>query len=92
MNWSVFILIGVVFGGMMMIVQRAQANRRLLVAIILAPPFAACWLFASTQNAIDSAWLALAAAILLNALFWLLVGRYNPVARSEDIRVLKMDD
>jgi len=35
----------------------------------------------------------LALALVLNLLFWLLIGRYNPVASSDkNIRVIGMDD
>jgi hypothetical protein len=38
------------------------------------------------------AWVALAAAVVLNLLFWLLIGRYNPVGSSDRIQVIGMDD
>jgi hypothetical protein len=31
-------------------------------------------------------------ALVVNFLFWLLIGRYNPVGSSEDIQVLGLDD
>lgn len=31
-------------------------------------------------------------ATVFNALFWVLIGRYNPPGSSDDIRVLGMDD
>jgi hypothetical protein len=31
-------------------------------------------------------------AVVVSFLFWLLVGRYNPVGTSDDIHVLGMDD
>ncbi|MCY4105402.1 MAG: hypothetical protein OXG02_01660 [Chloroflexi bacterium] len=92
MNAPVLITLGVVFSGMLLLLQRAQANRRLLVSLMLLPLFALCWVYASTSAAIRSAWLAFFFAILFNVLFWLIIGRYNPVAKSEDIRVLRMDD
>lgn len=38
------------------------------------------------------AWLALGLAIVLNVIYWLIVGRYNPVASSDEIQVIGMDD
>lgn len=92
MNTSVLLLLGFVFSGMLLLLQRTQANRRLFVGVLMIPLFLLCWYFASTSEAIRSAWIALLFAILFNVFIWITVGRYNPVAKSEDIRVLRMDD
>ncbi len=36
--------------------------------------------------------LGLLIALVLNGLFWVLIGRYNPVSSSDDIRVMGLDD
>lgn len=92
MSASVLIALGVVFSGMLLLLQRTQANRRLFVSIMMLPLFALCWYYAGISEAIRSAWLAFIFALIFNVLFWLVIGRYNPVAKSEDIRVLRMDD
>lgn len=38
------------------------------------------------------AWIALILALVLNFLFWALIGRYNPVHSSDEIQVIGMDD
>ena len=92
MNVSVFLLLGAVFSSMLLLLQRTQATRRRFVGILMVPLVLLCWNYARSSSAGASAWFALAAAVFINALFWALIGRYNPVAKSEDIRVLGMDD
>jgi hypothetical protein len=36
--------------------------------------------------------LAISAALIFNGLFWALIGRYNPPASSDEIRVLGIND
>lgn len=41
----------------------------------------------------QEAWWALGIAVFLNVFFWLFIGRYNPVKKSdEEIQVLGLDD
>ncbi len=40
----------------------------------------------------QEAWVALILAFVLNVLFWLFIGRYNPVHSSDEIQVIGMDD
>lgn len=92
MNISVFLLLGIVFSGMLLLLQRAQADRRRFVGVLMVPLVLLCWHYARVNETVVSAWLALLVAILINIFFWVFIGRYNPVAKSEDIRVLRMDD
>ncbi len=92
MNTSVLLLLTVVFSGMLLLLQRTQANRRRFVGFLMLPFVLLCWYYANLHQASASAWIALGAAILLNGLFWALVGRYNPVTKSEEIRVYRLDD
>ncbi len=48
--------------------------------------------YALWQSAILEALVGLLIATVFNGLFWLLIGRYNPVHSSDEIRVLGMDD
>ena len=43
-------------------------------------------------RALWEAVLGLLIALVLNGLFWVLIGRYNPVSSSDDIRVMGLDD
>ncbi|MEP7292790.1 MAG: hypothetical protein ABI835_13490 [Chloroflexota bacterium] len=46
-----------------------------------------------SRNLYTEAWVALIVALVVNLFFWLLIGRYNPVRKSdEEIRVIGMDD
>ncbi|MCL4253616.1 MAG: hypothetical protein KJ043_07555 [Anaerolineae bacterium] len=47
--------------------------------------------YAMTRGVESEAWTAFIIALILNFLFWALIGRYNPVA-SKEVRVLGLDD
>lgn len=55
-----------------------------------------CPLWQRWDNSISGAYAtlnwAIATALLLNALFWLFIGRYNPPASSDEIKVLGLND
>ncbi|MGV2435329.1 MAG UNVERIFIED_CONTAM: hypothetical protein LVT10_10955 [Anaerolineae bacterium] len=36
--------------------------------------------------------LAFVLGVIISGLYWILIGRYNPVKSSEDIKVLGLDD
>lgn len=40
----------------------------------------------------EEAWAGLTIAVVFNVLFWLFIGRYNPVGSSDSIQVIGMDD
>jgi hypothetical protein len=73
-------------------VQRAEAKRKKIVrtiAILLVLFMA--W-YANTTSLQSEALVGFIIAVVISFLFWLLVGRYNPVGSSDAIRVLGMDD
>ncbi len=93
MDWAYMALITVVAALLLMMVQRAEAKRRRMVAGLV---FLALLLI--RQNAFikgdlhEETLLAIGLGLLINAMFWLLVGRYNPVGSSDDIQVMGLDD
>ncbi len=48
--------------------------------------------FATRRDLVGEAVTGLVIALVLNFLFWVLIGRYNPVGSSDSIKVLGMDD
>jgi hypothetical protein len=48
--------------------------------------------FVGVRQAWGEAFVALLIALFFNLLFWVLIGRYNPVGSSDNIRVLGLDD
>lgn len=72
--------------------QRTESKKRLAVLLILFIPALLIrnWI---VYRGLDSEGLtALIISLVLNFLFWALIGRYNPVGSSDDIQVLGMDD
>jgi len=47
--------------------------------------------YAMSRGVESEAWTAFIIALILNFLFWALIGRYNPVA-SKEVHVLGLDD
>ena len=86
-------LITVVVALLLVMIQRVVPQRRKLAIVIVV----GCFLLIR-QNAFikgdlhDETLLAFIAGGLLSGLFWLLIGRYNPVGSGDDIRVIGMDD
>ena len=93
MDLNYLALISVLVTLLLIMIQRAEAARRRLVA-----GFVLICLLIIRHNAFlkgdlhDETLLALVLGLLLSALFWLLVGKYNPPGNSDEIRVIGMDD
>ncbi len=93
MDWGYVSAIGIVSALLLLLIQRAEPARRRLVAFVVF-----ICLFVIRHNAVvkddlyDETLLAFVLAIALNAVFWLLIGRYNPVTTKDSIDVIGMDD
>ena len=93
MDLNYLALISVVITLLLIMIQRAEPARRRLVA-----GFVFICLLIIRHNAFikddlhDETLLAFVLGLFLSALFWLLVGRYNPPGNSDEIRVIGMDD
>lgn len=90
---------GILFGltiiltGLLLLIQRSERKRRLLVALVMLVPVELIRRFTIIRGVEGEMWAALGIALVLNFFFWLLIGRYNPVRKSEDeIQVIGMDD
>ncbi len=92
MQVSSFLLLLVGFGLLFFALQRAEAKRRLLVAVIMLIPGLLLQRYANFKGLHSEALLAFILAFVLNFLFWALIGRYNPPGSSDDIKVIGMDD
>lgn len=93
MDLNYLALISVVVALLLIMIQRAEPTRRRLVA-----GFVIICLLIIRHNAFikddlhDETLLAFVVGLVLSALFWLLVGKYNPPGDSDEIRVIGMDD
>ena len=93
MDWNYIGLIAVLVALLLVMIQRTEPKRRRLAAILVIPG-----LLIIRQNAFlkgdlhEETLLAFIIGILLSFLFWLLIGRYNPVGEDSEVKVIGMDD
>ena len=93
MDWNYVALISVVAGSLLVMIQRTEPKRRRLAVFIVA-----ICLLVIRHNAFlksdlhEETVLAFVFALLLSLLFWLLIGRYNPIKSEDNVQVLGMDD
>lgn len=80
------------FGLLLLLVQRAETKRRRVVAILLLPVLGIILHYANVNGHLREAFAGFILAMVLNVLFWLFIGRYNPVGSSDSIKVLGLDD
>ncbi|MCY4526638.1 MAG: hypothetical protein OXB89_08505 [Anaerolineaceae bacterium] len=93
MNAGVILLLTLALGVMLFLIQRAEKRRKRLVGLVMAGVGFLLWYWAVYWQLGSEFTASLLLALFLNLLFWLLIGRYNPVGDSESgIRVLGMDD
>ncbi len=92
MHVGSFILLLFLFITMLMMIQRTEARRRLLVTVGMLLLGVLVVRYVNYRSLHGEAQLAFVVALILTTLFWLLIGRYNPVRSSNDIKVLGMDD
>ncbi|MBC7809654.1 MAG: hypothetical protein H7175_00810 [Burkholderiales bacterium] len=94
MNVGLLLVFTFIFTLFLLIIQRSEKKRRILVALTLAVAAEVMRRFAiNIYGKIDpEALIAFVIAIVLNLLFYLLIGHYNPVGTGDDIQVIGMDD
>jgi hypothetical protein len=85
-------ILTLVMGLMLFILQRTEPGKRRLIALIMLVCAELIRRYVWLRAVHTEAWTALAAAIVLNFLFWVLIGRYNPVGSSDRIHVMGLDD
>ncbi|MFC1959972.1 hypothetical protein ACFLYO_04615 [Chloroflexota bacterium] len=89
MNWEAWLGLTVVFASLILIVQRAEASRRLftLVAMLIGMELVRRYIVYRGWDR-EGLW-AFGAALLINLLFWVLIGRSNPpLSSADEIEVL----
>src|SRR5690606_23728962 len=75
-----------------LMIQRAESKKRLIVFLSMLIPLFAIGIYMVYRDAIAEGVVAFGLSLLLNFLFWVLIGRYNPVGSSDEIQVLGLDD
>ncbi|MBE2268656.1 MAG: hypothetical protein IAE80_10540 [Anaerolinea sp.] len=92
MQIGIIALLTVAMGIMLLIVQRSERRRRLLVAVIMLGIGELIRRYVWYRGYHAEGWIALALAVILNLLYFVLIGRYNPVGSSDRIHVYGLDD
>jgi hypothetical protein len=92
MNFGLLLLLTFVYGVIFLLVQRTEAQRRRLVGIFFILLTAVIQWYVSQRGETMTGVAALIVALILNLLFWAIIGRYNPVGSSDDTHVIGMDD
>lgn len=80
------------FGTILFVIQRTEAKRKRIVSFVMFFVLLVLLWLINIRGAWGEAVLGLIIAAVLNFLFYVLIGRYNPVGSSDDIHVLGMDD
>ena len=92
MDVGSLILLALSFTVLFILVQRAEASRKRIVRVVVFLLILFIAWYANTANLQREAIVGFIVGAVLSFLFWLLIGRYNPVGSSDDIHVLGMDD
>jgi hypothetical protein len=92
MSFGYVLLLTTIMGLLLLTIQRAEPKRRILVALVMVIPAILIRNYINYREIQVEGWVALVLALVLNFLFWVLIGRYNPVSSSDEIQVLGMDD
>jgi len=92
MDTNSVIVLTVALGLIFLIIQRTEVKKRRVVTYVMTLIMLVVVWYIATVGIWGAGIVALLLALFLNYLFWLLIGRYNPVGSSDDIHVLGMDD
>ncbi len=74
------------------IIQRSESKRRFVVFLLTLIPLELIRRYVWYRDVHSEAVTALIIALVINLLFWALIGRYNPVGSSDRIKVYGLDD
>ncbi len=92
MDGGVTALLTLIFGLIFLFIQRSERKKRVVVLIAFLVIGELIRRYAFYRNAHSEVWTALVIALVLNAAFWLMFGRYNPPRSSDEIQVIGLDD
>ena len=93
MDWNYLGLISVLVALLLVMIQRTEPKRRRLAAFVVLPVLLIFREYAFLKGDLhEETLLAFVVGFVLSFLFWLLIGRYNPVGRDSEVKVIGMDD
>ena len=86
MDGGLVILLVLSLGTVIFVIQRTEAKRRRIVLVVMFLVLLVLGWLVNIQGAWGEAVVGLLIALILNGLFYILIGRYNPVGSSDDKR------
>lgn len=93
MDWGYLIIITLVFTLLLIVVQRTESGRRKLSLMLFVIIVLILRHNAFVRGDVhEETLIAVIVSLVLSFLFWLFIGRYNPVGSSDSIQVIGMDD
>ena len=92
MNLEHIFTLTLIMSFLILLIQRTEHKaRRLIIILTLVPSFFLLD-FVLRRNIETEGLVALFLSLFFNFLFWVLIGRYNPVPNSDEMKVLGLDD
>lgn len=88
MNGQALLGLTILFALLVLIIQRVEPKRRLVTALLVIGAAELVRRYMVYSGWAAEGTLAIFLALLLNALFWVFIGRSNPPASSDEIEVL----
>ena len=92
MNLGGLLLLLGFYSALMFPAFRVESKHRRIVTLCVLLGIFAIYQFSVGHHAESEGWIAMILALVLNFLFWLLVGRYNPPSTDDEIKVIGLDD
>lgn len=92
MDAGLLLLLVLSLGTIILVIQRTEMKRRRFVLVVMVFIVLIILWVINALGAWREGVVGLIIALILNFLFYVLIGRYNPVGSSDSIRVLGMDD
>lgn len=93
MDWSQFFVIFIVFSVLWILAQRISTRHQRMFRVFIVL-FAIAWMSMRLNLFFWEMILGITASLMMSFLFWLLIGRYNPVGNKDEegIKVYGLDD
>ena len=88
MDWGAWLGLTAIFCLLMLIVQRTEPKRRRIMALVMLGGAEVVRRYLVYRGwSVEGLW-AFVAALILNVVFWVVVGRSNPPHSSDEIEVI----
>ena len=93
MDWSQFFVVFIVFSILWILAQRVSERHQRMFRIFIVL-FAMGWMSMRLNLFFWEMILGITASLVMSFLFWVLIGRYNPVGNKDEdgIKVYGLDD